>query len=153
MYVGYYLSPIGLLLMTANENGLTSCEFTEEKVYEEKTNNTILHGKENLEKYFFNKSHSFDLSLNIEGTLFQKKVWNVIKNISYGDCISYSNIAEAIQAPNSARAVGNAVGQNKFAIIIPCHRVGNKHLGTGHYAWESWRKHYLLKHEKGRSIK
>ena len=76
-----------------------------------------------LEEYFAGTRKKFDVPLDLEGTDFQKKVWEELKKIPYGKTISYKTLAEKLGDVKSIRAVGKANGQNPIAIIIPCHRV------------------------------
>jgi methylated-DNA-[protein]-cysteine S-methyltransferase len=76
-----------------------------------------------LKEYFAGTKKEFDVPLDIEGTEFQKKVWEELKKIPYGKTISYKTLAEKLGDVKSIRAVGKANGQNPIAIIIPCHRV------------------------------
>ena len=76
-----------------------------------------------LKEYFAGTRKEFDVPLDIEGTDFQKKVWNELQNISYGKTISYKTLSEKLGDVKAIRAVGKANGQNPIAIIIPCHRV------------------------------
>ena len=87
-----------------------------------------------LEAYFRGDLREFDLPLDIQGTDFQKRVWNQLLTIPYGETRSYTQIAQAIGAPNAVRAVGAANGANPIAIVVPCHRVigaGGKLVGYG----------------------
>ncbi|WP_314795054.1 methylated-DNA--[protein]-cysteine S-methyltransferase [Eggerthia catenaformis] len=76
-----------------------------------------------LEEYFHHQRTSFDIPLLLEGTAFQKKVWNALLSIPYGHIVSYQEIASMIGHPKSARAVGGAIHHNPVMIIVPCHRV------------------------------
>ena len=76
-----------------------------------------------LKEYFAGTRREFDVTLNIEGTNFQKRVWNELRNIPYGKTISYKTLSEKLGDVKAIRAVGKANGQNQIAIIIPCHRV------------------------------
>jgi len=76
-----------------------------------------------LQSYFAGELKQFDVSLALDGTEFQKKVWNALRTIPYGATISYGELAKKIGEPKSARAVGLANGQNPTPIIVPCHRV------------------------------
>ena len=76
-----------------------------------------------LKEYFACTRKKFELPLDIDGTDFQKKVWDELKKIPYGKTISYKTLAENLGDVKSIRAVGKANGQNPIAIIIPCHRV------------------------------
>ncbi len=86
-----------------------------------------------IEEYFKGLRKSFDIIHQLSGTEFQLLVWNRIKNISYGETISYMQIAKDIGMPRSVRAVANAVGKNPISIIIPCHRIiGSNGSMTGY---------------------
>jgi O-6-methylguanine DNA methyltransferase len=76
-----------------------------------------------LQAYFAGELKSFDVPLEIAGTDFQKRVWNALRTIPYGQTRSYSEIAAQIGAPRAVRAVGAANGRNPIPIIVPCHRV------------------------------
>ena len=76
-----------------------------------------------LKEYFAGTRKEFDIPLDIEGTDFQKKVWNELQKIPYGKTISYKSLSEKLGDVKAIRAVGKANGQNPIAIIIPCHRV------------------------------
>lgn len=76
-----------------------------------------------LKEYFAGTRKEFDVPLDIEGTDFQKRVWDELKNIRYGKTISYKSLSEKLGDVKAIRAVGKANGQNPIAIIIPCHRV------------------------------
>jgi len=76
-----------------------------------------------LKEYFAGTRKKFDVPLDIEGTDFQKRVWNELRNIPYGKTISYKTLSEKLGDVKAIRAVGKANGQNPIAIIIPCHRV------------------------------
>ncbi len=76
-----------------------------------------------LKEYFAGTRKKFDVPLDIEGTEFQKRVWNELKKIPYGKTISYKTLSEKLGDVKAIRAVGKANGQNPIAIIIPCHRV------------------------------
>lgn len=76
-----------------------------------------------LKEYFEGSRKTFDVPLDIEGTDFQKRVWNELRNIPYGKTISYKTLSEKLGDVKAIRAVGKANAQNPIAIIIPCHRV------------------------------
>ncbi len=76
-----------------------------------------------LKEYFAGTRKEFDVTLDIEGTDFQKRVWNELRNIPYGKTVSYKTLSEKLGDVKAIRAVGKANGQNPIAIIIPCHRV------------------------------
>lgn len=79
--------------------------------------------KEQLIEYFSGERTVFDLPLDLKGTMFQRKVWQALLAIPYGQTTTYQKLAESINRPKAIRAVGTAVGKNPIPIIIPCHRV------------------------------
>lgn len=101
-----------------------------------------------LNEYFNGKRKSFDIELDPEGTDFQKKVWNELQKIPYGETISYQELATRCGSKNYSRAVGSANGKNPLPIIIPCHRVINKSGKLGGYAGGLELKRKLLELEK-----
>ena len=101
-----------------------------------------------LMEYFEGKRKGFDLPLVLPGTEFQIKVWDQLLTIPFGSTRSYAEQAVAIGNPKAVRAVARANGDNRLAIIIPCHRViGSDGKLTG-YGGGLWRKEWLLAHEK-----
>lgn len=111
--------------------------------------NQITRGCEKqLEEYFLGKRKIFEVSFALEGTEFQKKVWNEVYKIPYGKTVSYREIAKKIGNEKAARAVGMAIGKNPVAIMVPCHRViGSNGKMTG-YAYGIEKKVRLLELEK-----
>ncbi|MFH0851055.1 MAG: methylated-DNA--[protein]-cysteine S-methyltransferase [Candidatus Bathyarchaeota archaeon] len=101
-----------------------------------------------LEKYFKGKPMTYDESFDIRGTEFQKMVWREIYKIPYGRLTSYGLIAKDMGKPGASRAVGNAVGQNPLAIVIPCHRVVWNNGGIGGFGGGLDRKRFLLNLER-----
>jgi methylated-DNA-[protein]-cysteine S-methyltransferase len=91
------------------------------------TNPLLRQALEQLSAYFAGELRDFDLTLDMEGTGFQKRVWDELQNIPYGETRSYSFIANTIGAPKAVRAVGAANGRNPIPIVVPCHRV----IGAG----------------------
>ncbi|TWI56137.1 methylated-DNA--[protein]-cysteine S-methyltransferase [Halalkalibacter nanhaiisediminis] len=138
-YVDEMDSPLGRLTIVATDHGVCHIHFGELKTSIATLNawlkkhgrkgelthcmETIRPIREQLEDYFSGKRATFDLPLDLCGTIFQKKVWNALKNIGYGKTKSYKEIAQEIGAPKAVRAVGGANNKNPIPIIIPCHRV------------------------------
>ena len=131
MYYCYFESILGRLLLAGNEKletldfplGKTRVEPKKDWVYStEKFISTL----SQLEAYFKGELTGFDLELNVQGTEFQKTVWQELVRIPYGETISYGELAKRIKNPKASRAVGMANGKNPIAIIIPCHRVIGK---------------------------
>ncbi|GKX53638.1 methylated-DNA--[protein]-cysteine S-methyltransferase [Budvicia aquatica] len=89
----------------------------------------------------------FDLPLDIRGTAFQQRIWNMLRTIPAGTTVSYTQLAEMIDSPKSVRAVANACGQNMIAVAIPCHRVVRLDGDISGYRWGIDRKRALLARE------
>ena len=108
----------------------------------------IKEAAQQLDAYWTGELFDFDLPLAAVGTPFQKKVWDALREIPYGQTVSYGTIARWIDAPTSSRAVGAANGRNPIAIVVPCHRViGSNGKLTG-YAGGLDMKSALLDHER-----
>ena len=125
LYYSRIDSPVGPLLLVVSERGLVALEFDRGKVKEgwlESAKETAPYARE-LKEYFAGRRRSFDLTLDIRGTEFQKRCWQELLKIPYGETRSYAEIARAMGNPTAVRAVGLANGQNPIAIIVPCHRV------------------------------
>lgn len=97
-----------------------------------------------LEQYFAGTRREFDVPLSFEGTDFQKRVWTALCTIPYGTTISYADLARRVESPKGVRAVGQANGRNRIAIIVPCHRVIASDGSLAGYAAGSDRKQSLL---------
>lgn len=150
---------MGTMVACATGQGICLLEFSDSQKLEAKLRHLttmlkspIIQGdseyfhplSEQLYLYFQGKSRRFNLPLDMVGTAFQKEVWAVLLQIPYGMTISYAKQAELLGKPTAIRAVANANGMNKIAIMIPCHRViGSDGLLTG-YASGLWRKQKLL---------
>lgn len=102
-----------------------------------------------MREYFEGKRKEFDLPLRPEGTVFQKKVWNALLEIPFGETRSYQDIANAVGSPKACRAVGMANHQNPIIIVIPCHRVIGKNGKLVGYGGGLSMKEKLLLLEKG----
>ena len=108
-----------------------------------------------LDLYFQGKQPDFFPALHMQGTPFQKLVWELLLQIPYGETITYGELAGQIAAQlgrtsMSAQAVGGAVGHNKISILIPCHRVVGRDQSLTGYAGGLERKKWLLELEKGK---
>ena len=98
---------------------------------------------EELTQYFSKKRDSFTFKIKINGTDFQKSVFNNMKTIKYGKVLTYKELAEKIGKPKAYRAVGSACGANRIPIVIPCHRVVSS-TGLGGFGGGLERKKFLL---------
>lgn len=144
----YLKTPLGSLEISGTNTFITSILFVEEEVEPTAAApDILLECKRELEEYFAGTRKEFTVKLKPEGSLFQKKVWNELKKIEFGNTCSYNTIAQKLKNPDAVRAVGLANGKNPIAIILPCHRViGADGKLTG-YAGGLWRKQWLLEHE------
>lgn len=104
--------------------------------------------KTQLEEYFCGKRREFDIPIRLNGTEFQKAVWNALLTVPYGKTASYKDIAAMIGKPKAARAVGGANNKNPIIIIVPCHRVVGADGSLTGYACGTDIKHTLLNIEK-----
>jgi methylated-DNA-[protein]-cysteine S-methyltransferase len=147
-YRTYYESEIGIIEIIGTTIGLLQVNFVEKALQ----SNSEIHPclkeyVQQIDEYFKGLRKIFTINLEPEGSVFEKRVWNELIKIPYGETASYLNIAEKIGDRNTVRAVGKANGNNKIAIIIPCHRViGSDGSLTG-YGGGLWRKKWLLDHE------
>ncbi len=103
-----------------------------------------------LRDYFAGRREQFEVETVTLGTPFQERVWAQLRRIPYGKTCSYEEIGRKIGAPEAARAVGRANGENRVAIVIPCHRVIRSDGTLGGYGGGRWRKQILLDLERGR---
>jgi AraC family transcriptional regulator, regulatory protein of adaptative response / methylated-DNA-[protein]-cysteine methyltransferase len=162
--VSWLESPVGPLIIGATDKGVCLVEFTDRRALEtqlatlrKRFTCAIVPGehkyltqlKQELTGYFAGKRTRFEVPLIYPGTPFQNKVWNGLLQIPYGETISYEELARRVGAPGAQRAVGHANGQNRIAIVIPCHRVVNKGGKLGGYGGGLWRKQHLLDLERG----
>jgi methylated-DNA-[protein]-cysteine S-methyltransferase len=100
-----------------------------------------------LAEYFAGDRRKFDLPLRLEGTDFQRRVWQVLTEIPYGETWSYGQLAQRIGNPKGCRAVGLANGRNPISILVPCHRVIGADGSLTGYGGGVERKRWLLAHE------
>ncbi len=154
---------LGTMISCATEKGICLLEFTDRKMLEtelkqlaKSKRGQIIQGdnpffkplKEQLTAYFQGMLKTFNLPLDLIGTEFQKKVWDLLLQVPYGSVSTYANQALKLGNPKAVRAVANANGMNKIAIIVPCHRIiGSDGSLTG-YAGGLWRKRKLLELEQ-----
>jgi len=119
-----YDYPIGKLYIAEIDGAITDIAFAPVDASEEKETPLIKKAAEMLSEYFCGKRKDFDgLPLRAEGTEFQKKAWDALLTIPYGQVRSYKEQAAAVGNPKACRAVGAANGKNPISIVIPCHRV------------------------------
>ncbi|TGK07999.1 methylated-DNA--[protein]-cysteine S-methyltransferase [Leptospira semungkisensis] len=159
-------TPLGILLAGAVSEGICLLEFTEkeriemqlarlEKAFDCK----IIPGESpffsvlelQLKEYFEGKRKEFTLPLVIQGSEFQEKVWNALLTVPYGKINSYESQAIFVGDIKSIRAVAKANGENRIAILVPCHRIIGKNGSLTGYGGGLWRKQFLLDLERRNS--
>lgn len=163
LYKTSFESPLGEMLVIGNEKGLYLVEFQErlglqrELEHLKKSLQTeIIEGacastnsiQEELKKYFRGDLKEFQTPVVLIGTPFQKRVWEGLADIPFGETRSYADVSKALGKPTAYRAVAQANGCNQLALIIPCHRVINSNGALGGYAGGLHRKEWLLRHER-----
>ena len=136
VYYCNYNSPLGNLILKCNGEELTEICLPNNNQIDSTCSNdenieVLKKVKKWLDEYFNGNNPVIDFKIKLDGTGFQKVVWNILKTIPYGKTITYGEIAEKIAKKRginkmSAQAVGNAVSKNPIPIIIPCHRVIGK---------------------------
>lgn len=158
MYYCTYESKIGLLYLISDGKSLIGCYLEGQKYFPDNIDNYYLNeelsilvkSKDWLEKYFNGENPSIDeIPLNYIGTEFRKTVWGVLKEISYGELVTYKHISKNIAKAKgletmSAQAVGGAIGHNPLLIFIPCHRVIGVDGSLTGYAAGLENKRFLL---------
>jgi len=102
---------------------------------------------EELGAYFAGELRAFSVPLRLAGTDFQRRVWEALRAIPFGQVRTYAEVAAAVGNPRGARAVGMANARNPVAVIVPCHRVVAAGGRLGGYSAGLWRKRWLLRHE------
>lgn len=156
-YINHYHSPLGTILLAADDTGLTGLWFEGQKYFaqgldketEEKEFSVFQTARRWLDVYFSGQKPDFQVPLHFQGTTFQKEVWEILLSIPYGETTTYGAIAKQLAAKRglphlSAQAVGSAVGHNKTSIIVPCHRVIGADGSLTGYAGGIWKKEKLL---------
>lgn len=155
----YYDSPLGRMLLVAEDEALSAVYFTDQKYVREPGAGwrrdpdaaPLRAARRELAEYFGGRRTVFDVPLAAEGTPFQRAVWKAIAAVPFGATISYAELARRAGRPGSARAAGAATGRNPLSVIVPCHRiVGGDGSLTG-YAGGIGRKRALLALESGRA--
>ena len=156
-------TPLGPMVAAADDQHLYLLEFADRRMLETQAkrlearlkcrfvpggNPLIEQTHREITEYFSGDRRRFDVPIRRMGTPFQETVWELLSNIPYGKTTSYERIAAAAQNPQAQRAVGRANGDNRLAIIIPCHRVVRSDGRLGGYGGGLRRKQWLLRHER-----
>lgn len=137
-YSTSYHAPLWDLTIVSDGEAITAVSFDNQKAPDAIVNDDLpifRQVKKWFDEYFKGNNPEIDFKVKTTGTEFRQKVWEILKNIPYGETVTYGEIAGMISPTMSAQAVGGAVGANPIAIIIPCHRVmGAKGKLTGYAA-------------------
>ena len=156
-------SPLGELVVGVSSRGCSLVEFVERGGLErikawtqrryglemvERESALLDTVEEALKSYFTGSVRLFSFPLDLQGTAFEKSVWQQLLAIPYGQTKTYSDLARLVDKPKAFRAVGRANGSNPLAIVVPCHRVVQTGGGMGGYGGGIWRKEFLLDLEK-----
>lgn len=150
-----YQSPLGKYLLLSSQRGLVRVapegskkatpgdwERAGHQVQEGGEHNEVL--ARELDAYFAGKVRQFSIPLDLRGTPFQRRVWQELCNISYGETRSYQEVASALGQPTATRAVGQAIGRNPVSIVVPCHRIIGANGSLTGYGGGLERKRALL---------
>ena len=145
----YYPSPVGLLRLSADEDGLCGLHFVQAQAAQTGgTHSSLLYRTaRELDEYFAGQRREFDIPLSLHGTAFQRRVWAALLQLPWGQTRSYAEVAAMAGSPRACRAVGMANHNNPVSILVPCHRVVNTGGGLGGYGGGLEAKRYLLRLE------
>lgn len=147
LYRAYYESPVGLIEILANDLGVTSVLFVSKRSGRTRNNKHTESCDKQLHEYFNKQRTGFTVPLDLQGTYFQKRVWNELLNIPFGKTISYMQMAINLGDKKCIRAAGTANGKNPVSIIVPCHRVIGSNGDLVGYGGGMDKKRFLLELE------
>jgi methylated-DNA-[protein]-cysteine S-methyltransferase len=154
-FFGYVESPIGRLMLASDGTALTGLFMEPSRKAPQPADGWVedlavaplAAAVRQLGEYFAGARREFDLPLRFEGTAFQRRVWQELTEIRYGETWSYGQLARRIGNPSASRAVGLANGRNPISILVPCHRVIGADGSLTGYGGGLDRKRWLLVHE------
>jgi len=167
IWINRIATPLGSMVMGVSDQGLCLLEFAERRMLEtqlkrlrQRMGRVFLPGdhpimqqvKKEMDAYFDGTLREFTVPLQAPGTVFQEAVWDALRKIPYGELRSYGDIAAEIGQATAVRAVGRANGDNRIAIVIPCHRVVGATGELTGYGGGLWRKEYLLSMEQAQGF-
>ncbi len=143
-------TPVGLLTLAEEDGALIRIWFPAEAAPPSTVRETptLTRAKKQLTEYFSGSRKAFELPLEPGGTAFQRLCWSALREIPYGETVSYGEIARRIGRLKAARAVGQANHRNPIPILIPCHRVIGTNGGLTGYGGGLLLKEALLRHER-----
>ncbi|WP_406441290.1 methylated-DNA--[protein]-cysteine S-methyltransferase [Streptomyces sp. NBC_01613] len=151
-------SPYGPLTLVADDGVLCGLYMTEqrhrppEETFGTRDDTLFDEAEDQLQAYFASELKKFTLELHLNGTPFQRTVWEQLQRIPYGETRSYGELADALGNPSASRAVGLANGRNPIGIIVPCHRVVGANGSLTGYGGGLERKQRLLDLERGAGL-
>jgi methylated-DNA-[protein]-cysteine S-methyltransferase len=146
MYLSKLESPIGQIIIQANEKEVYSINFSDQ-FFDENPSYICNLAKAQFVEYFEGKRSTFDFPMLQTGTDFQRSVWNELPKINIGKPISYAALAKRMKNPLAIRAMASANGKNKLMIAVPCHRVIGSNGDLIGFSAGLWRKKWLIDHE------
>ncbi|WP_369274348.1 methylated-DNA--[protein]-cysteine S-methyltransferase [Streptomyces sp. R11] len=150
-------SPYGPLTLVAEQGVLCGLYMTDqrhrpaEETFGTRDESLFREAEDQLRAYFAGELKEFTLELRLNGTPFQRSVWEQLRKIPYGETRSYGELADTLGNSGASRAVGLANGKNPIGIIVPCHRVVGANGGLTGYGGGLARKQRLLDFENGRA--
>lgn len=162
------LTPLGPMVAAATGEGLALLEFADRRMLETQVRRLRKHlscrfalgshpwieqARSELDEYFEGRRKTFDVALELPGTPFQRAAWEALLDIPYGETRSYEAQAKCVGRPGAYRAVGRANGDNRIAILVPCHRVIQRNGSLSGYGGGLWRKRRLLELERANARK
>ncbi len=139
-------SPIGRICLCEQDGCLTGLKFCEDESFSDE-GGVLDRAQRQLAEYFCGARKEFDLPILLEGTPFQKMVWDALREIPYGETVAYGEIARRIGRPRASRAVGMANHAKPISVIVPCHRVIGANGSLTGYGGGIERKRALLELE------
>ncbi|MGW3727101.1 methylated-DNA--[protein]-cysteine S-methyltransferase [Streptomyces sp. NPDC000851] len=151
-------SPYGLLTLVAEDGVLCGLYMTDqrhrppEETFGEPDDTPFAAAEKQLQAYFAGELKEFTLELRLNGTPFQRTVWQQLRQIPHGETRTYGELADALGNPKASRAVGLANGRNPIGIIVPCHRVVGADGSLTGYGGGLPRKQRLLDFERGTAL-
>lgn len=154
----YMDSPLGLLMLAGCSRGLRLVNFPKGSQarkplpHWQSGQSLFTHAQQELNDYFAGNLQVFTTPILLEGTVFQKQVWEALCGVSYGQLASYGDIAKSLKKPGAARAVGGANNANPIPIIVPCHRIIGADKSLTGFGGGLPTKKFLLDHEAKHAV-
>lgn len=163
LHSALFQTPLGPMVAAATDDAVCFLEFADRRMFREQVrilarrfglplvpgeNGLLRRLKAELEDYFEGRLRSFSVPVQEPGTPFQERIWAELRNIPYGETLSYDALAARAGSPGAQRAAGTANGMNRLAILVPCHRVVGKDGQLAGYGGGLWRKRLLLELER-----